>query len=217
MQFCFSFFKMSLIKIALMSMITGKFIVIEGIDRSGKTTLLKNVIDKFNLKYPFRKIKDIHYPDRSTETGTILDKYLRKEIQLEEHVSHLLFSANRWQKDQMVRDLLKDHIVLSSRYYFSGIAYSIAALNIDPNWAKHPDFGLKEPDLLIFLDVTVDLTCKRDQFGTEVYDNQKTQLNIYNQLKNECMQHKNCKILPGLGGFNDLADKVLTLIEEILD
>lgn len=196
---------------------TGKFIVIEGTDRSGKTTLLKNVMKKFMSRYPLMKIRDIHYPDRSTEIGRILDKYLRKEVNLEEHVSHLLFSANRWEKNQMVRELLKDNIVLSSRYYFSGIAYSVAALNIEEDWAKHPDNGLIEPDLLIFLDVPIQSTCKRDQFGTEVYDNEKTQLDIYHQLKKMCLQHKNCKILAGIPDINDLTDKVLALIEEIFD
>merc|ERR1712157_547222 len=171
---------------------TGKFIVIEGTDRSGKTTLLKSVTDRLKEKYSTYKITDVHYPDRTTETGQILDKYLRKEIQLEKHVSHLLFSANRWEKDAHIRELLLDNIVISSRYYFSGISYSIAAPDMDRNWAKQPDNGLVKPDLLIFLDVPVDSTSKRDQFGTEVYDNQKVQQKIYDELKNQCLEYENC-------------------------
>ncbi|KRH92186.1 Thymidylate kinase/adenylate kinase [Pseudoloma neurophilia] len=196
---------------------TGKFIVIEGTDRSGKTTLLKNVTSRLKEKYPTYKITDVHYPDRSTETGQILDKYLRKEITLEKHVSHLLFSANRWEKDAQIRELLINNIVISSRYYFSGISYSIAALDMDRNWAKQPDNGLVKPDLLIFLDVPVDSTSKRDQFGTEVYDNQKVQQKIYDELKNQCLEYENCKIVKGLCDIDELTNKVITLIEEVFD
>lgn len=200
----------------LMSM-EGKFIVIEGIDRSGKTTLLENVMKKLEKKYPFYQFKSIHYPDRETETGKIIDKYLRKEIKLEKHASHLLFSANRWEKDAEVRELVKDNIVISSRYYFSGISYSVAGLGIERNWAIQPDFGLLEPDLIIFLDVLAISTAGREDFGTEVYDNAKIQENIYFQLKKDCTSFRNCKVVDGLCDIDTLAEKVLKIIETLFD
>lgn len=36
-------------------------------------------------------------PDRSTSIGQMIDSYLKNDSQQEDHVIHLLFSANRWE------------------------------------------------------------------------------------------------------------------------
>ena len=35
--------------------------------------------------------------DRTTAIGGIIDKYLKKQLELDDHAAHLLFSANRWE------------------------------------------------------------------------------------------------------------------------
>ena len=35
--------------------------------------------------------------DRSTVIGKMIDGYLKSDVQMEDHVIHLLFSANRWE------------------------------------------------------------------------------------------------------------------------
>ena len=35
------------------------------------------------------------FPDRTRDTGILIDKFLRKEIQMDPVAVHLLFSANR--------------------------------------------------------------------------------------------------------------------------
>lgn len=35
--------------------------------------------------------------DRTTPIGQMIDAYLRGETETEDHVIHLLFSANRWE------------------------------------------------------------------------------------------------------------------------
>jgi hypothetical protein len=35
--------------------------------------------------------------DRTTRTGQMIDEFLRSQIELDDHVIHLLFSANRWE------------------------------------------------------------------------------------------------------------------------
>jgi dTMP kinase len=37
------------------------------------------------------------YADRTTPLGEIINKYLRKEMELDDRAAHLLFSANRWE------------------------------------------------------------------------------------------------------------------------
>ena len=35
--------------------------------------------------------------DRSTPIGQMIDSYLKSDVTMEDHVIHLLFSANRWE------------------------------------------------------------------------------------------------------------------------
>ena len=75
----------------------GTLIVFEGCDRSGKTTVCKKLVDNFNKKEK-ESAKFMRFPDRSTEIGSAIDGYLRGQKEHDDHVIHLLFSANRWEK-----------------------------------------------------------------------------------------------------------------------
>ncbi|EPQ61751.1 Bgt-4555 [Blumeria graminis f. sp. tritici] len=76
----------------------GAFIVIEGLDRAGKTTQVRRLCDKlYSLGY---NIKEIKFPvlDRTSPIGKMIDSYLQDSIQMDDHAIHLLFAANRWEK-----------------------------------------------------------------------------------------------------------------------
>ena len=75
----------------------GSLIVFEGCDRSGKTTACKRLVDYFNANQN-HSAKFMRFPDRSTEVGQAIDGYLKGQRELDDHVIHLLFSANRWEK-----------------------------------------------------------------------------------------------------------------------
>jgi dTMP kinase len=36
--------------------------------------------------------------DRTTPIGAVINKYLAKEIEMDDRAIHLLFSANRWER-----------------------------------------------------------------------------------------------------------------------
>ena len=74
----------------------GTFIVFEGCDRSGKSTACKRLVDFLNEKN--EKAKLMRFPDRTTEVGSAINGYLKGQKELDDHVIHLLFSANRWEK-----------------------------------------------------------------------------------------------------------------------
>ena len=79
----------------------GMLIVFEGCDRSGKTTQCQRLVKELNDGSKFMR-----FPDRSTKIGQVIDQYLRGEQTLDDHVIHLLFSTNRWEKVAELRAAL---------------------------------------------------------------------------------------------------------------
>lgn len=101
----------------------GALIVIEGVDRSGKSTQCKRLVE--TLLQRQIKAQLITFPDRTTVIGEIIDKYLRHCNNLCDEAIHLLFCANRWEKRNQMEQLLKKGITLIvDRYSYSGIVYS---------------------------------------------------------------------------------------------
>lgn len=74
----------------------GALIVLEGLDRCGKTSqsgrLYKYLLEQGH------SVESWRFPDRNTGVGQMISSYLTNESQLEDHAIHLLFSANRWEK-----------------------------------------------------------------------------------------------------------------------
>ena len=70
---------------------------------------------------------------------------------------HLLFSMNRWEeKDTMIDDMLNKGVnVICDRYAYSGVAYS-SAKGLDFEWCLNADKGLIEPDMVIYIDVSME-------------------------------------------------------------
>lgn len=147
----------------------GLFVVLEGLDGSGKTTqcgLLKDYLLKRG-----RQVNLARFPDRSTSIGGLIDQYLKREIELDDRAVHLLFSANRWEFSAGLLEKLSSGIdVICDRYAYSGVAFSAAKENMSIEWCKGPDEGLPEPDLVIFLDADRSEAEGRTGYGGERYE-----------------------------------------------
>ena len=100
---------------------------------------------------------------------------------MEDHVIHLLFSANRWEAAAQIRnDIAKGITVVADRYYYSGVVYSAAKHNpeLTLEWARNPEVGLPQPDLCIFLNISPADAAKRGGFGAEKYENSGMQSRV---------------------------------------
>lgn len=128
----------------------GLLVAFVGIDQSGKSTMIQYVNDK--LLEAGIKTKVLQFPMRSTPIGSMINEYLKTNIELEPHIAHLLFSANRWEFAKELKEMLNEGTtVILDRYIHSGLAYSWAKADMDMDWCKHPDFGLPKPDVVFFL------------------------------------------------------------------
>ncbi|KAK4107588.1 hypothetical protein N656DRAFT_503246 [Canariomyces notabilis] len=153
------------------SAVRGALVVLEGLDRSGKTTQVKLLEQRFVELG--RKVKVMRFPDRTTPIGQMIDSYLKSQVDMDDHVIHLLFSANRWEAAKTITSLLHSGTtVLCDRYYYSGIVYSAAKQNptLTLSWARAPELGLPRPDLVIFLDLDESQARARGGWGGEVYE-----------------------------------------------
>jgi len=101
-------------RFAISTMVRGRgaFIVLEGLDRSGKTTQTTELVQRIEkLGRPCKLIKFPSTPslsrltlDRTTTIGKMIDAYLRSAEDLDDRVIHLLFSANRWEARYAIQD-----------------------------------------------------------------------------------------------------------------
>ena len=174
----------------------GMLIVFEGVDHCGKSTqikLLHEALIKNGCKSTI-----MTFPDRTTKIGKMINEHLKNindlatDYQIPQ-VMHLLFSANRWEKRNIIIELLNSGTtILMDRYFYSGIAFT-AAKGVDLEWCSSTDKGLPQPDMIIYLYVKesdIEKITKRGDFGKEIYETtcfQKKVLSIYNQLH---MQYK---------------------------
>ncbi|OCL14359.1 thymidylate kinase [Glonium stellatum] len=154
----------------------GKLIVFEGLDRAGKSTQCERLVE--SLRSEGHRVRHMRFPDRSTPIGQMINDYLKGQSEQEDHVIHLLFSANRWEAATSIRaDIEAGTTIVIDRYYYSGCVYSAAKNNpiLNLEWARHPEEGLPRPDICIFLDISPADAAKRGGFGGEKYENQQMQ------------------------------------------
>jgi dTMP kinase len=74
----------------------GALIVLEGLDRSGKSSQCARLLSY--LEGQGCRAEGWRFPDRGTSVGQMISAYLANESQLDDRTVHLLFSANRWEK-----------------------------------------------------------------------------------------------------------------------
>ncbi|KAL2134702.1 hypothetical protein VTI74DRAFT_11022 [Chaetomium olivicolor] len=157
----------------------GALVVLEGLDRSGKTTQVKLLEQRFVELG--KKVKVMRFPDRTTPIGQMIDSYLKSQVEMDDHAIHLLFSANRWEAAKTISALLTSGTtVLCDRYYHSGIVYSAAKQNpsLTLSWARAPEVGLPRPDLVLFLDLDETQARARGGWGGEAYEKAEMQRRV---------------------------------------
>jgi len=129
----------------------GKIIVVEGMDKAGKTTQCQ-LLQK-SLTALGKKTIVINFPDYSTFIGTEIKNFLDGKRPYPIQVQHMLLSANRWEKYKEISDLLDDgYILIMNRYYQSNLVYGVSnGLSMD--WLVNLDNGLPKEDLVLILEV----------------------------------------------------------------
>ena len=143
----------------------GLFIVIEGIDGSGKTVQAER-LTRF-LKSPAMrnrlKKRDVVLTAEPTESpvGALIEKMLTHAWEVDVRTRQLLFSADRSYHlaTKIMPSLKQGNIVISARYFFSTIAYGGVALSIP--WLRAVSSQFPVPDIIFFIDLSPKVAMKR--------------------------------------------------------
>lgn len=176
--------RFAVVSFTIMTQPRGALIVFEGTDKSGKTTQCKKLVQFLNDSGHLASL--FLFPDRTTRIGQLIDAYLKKGMELEDHAIHLLFSANRWECMSQIERYLREGVtVVMDRYAFSGVAFSAAKSGMSLDWCKQTDSGLPNPDICFFLNASPESISKREDFGSERYETAPFQSRVlltYQQL-----------------------------------
>ncbi|XP_054644842.1 thymidylate kinase isoform X2 [Dunckerocampus dactyliophorus] len=186
----------------------GALIVLEGVDKAGKTTQCKKLVQA--LQQSGHPAEMMRFPDRTTTIGKLISAYLEKKSDLEDHTVHLLFSANRWEMmPQMKSKLEQGTTLVVDRYAFSGAAFTGAKPGFSLDWCKNPDVGLPKPDLVMFLQLSPAEAALRDHFGGERYENSVFQRAVQQRFE-ELMKDPsvNWKVIDASQSVEDVHDNI---------
>ncbi|RWS11214.1 thymidylate kinase-like protein, partial [Dinothrombium tinctorium] len=191
----------------------GAVICVEGVDKVGKSSLalkLSECLRDERFKVECRK-----FPNRETTIGTLINDYLNGRKAINDHVIHLLFSANRWEfANQMEKQLRSGVTLILDRYAFSGVAYSAAKSKMSVEWCKAPDSGLIKPDLVLYLTASDCVSSTRNGFGDEIYESSDFQSKVkavYETLKDDTW-----KTIVSERNIDDTLVQVLPLVKNTI-
>ena len=161
-------------------MTKGKFIVIEGLDGTGKTTKLEVVTAEL-----YGAGKMVHCTNEPTDRpiGKLLRRVLSGEIEISPQAQAALFTADRVDHCTAPGVGIADRLergewVVSSRYYYSTLAYQGMVCGFDelaPTVVGNPH--VIKPDLCIFLDAPPEVCVERinaRRGENEIFENVET-------------------------------------------
>ena len=141
---------------------TAKFIVIEGIDGSGKAT--QTALLKEYLERQGKTVKILDYPAYNTKFGQLVRDYLNGEYgsldTVPPEVAALLYALDRYQFiDDHFKDRQNYDYILANRYIQSNIGFQGAKISDKKKREEFIDWMLKveernlQPNIVVFLDV----------------------------------------------------------------
>ncbi len=160
-----------------------KFVVIEGLDASGKSTQL-DLLQR-HLKAGKVNFRYLHFPRTDAPVyGELIARFLRGEFgkinSVNPYLVALLYAGDRKDASELIQSWLRqNYLVIADRYVHSNIAFQCAKIdNIKErealkNWINYYEYyynKIPKPDLGLFLDVPFEFTVKRLRQGRKGSD-----------------------------------------------
>ncbi|MDD5606597.1 MAG: dTMP kinase [Candidatus Pacebacteria bacterium] len=187
-------------------MTKGKFIVLEGIDGSGKATQTKLLIKYFKKKG--LKVQKIDFPQHGTKSAAMVDEYLKgKYGKIDAYKASVFYAIDRYDASFKIRKWLKQgNIVVADRYISSNAGHQGGKLDKQERkkyfkWLYNLEYNIFEipkPDLTIILKSSPQISFK---MSAQAKDRKKVYLGKKKDLHEKDINH----LKKALQAYLDLA------------
>lgn len=208
---------------------TGRYIVIEGIDGSGKTTQVEKLKERLSNKGI--TIVENSEPNTFDEIGKLIRQVLSSEVKIPPVAIQYLFSANRatTHEEIVIPALKRGEYVLSHRCFWSAVAYGIVDRNAQDKEKTGNQLLIAQsilsmyhqfiaPDFTFYLDIPVSEALSRiNTMGKEkeIYEKEDTLTKIaqgydwlLSKFPDEFIR------IDGTASIDDVTEKILSKITD---
>ena len=203
----------------------GKFIVIEGLDGSGKTTQIRLLSAR--LRSMGRAVAETAEPTASATGGLIRDALSGFTPRTGTEIAALFMADRVAHNVNPVNGisvmLAQGRDVICDRYYYSSLAYQ--GVVSDPDWVFHINVDcpqIRKPDLCIFLDLDDEACIRRMEQGRsyrEIYENENTLIAVrrrYFDAFRRLEGRDNIRIVNADRTVDEVAGDIFAAVEELL-
>ena len=199
------------------------FIVIEGLDGSGKSSASEALKQRLDQKLP-NKTKRTYEPNNPMCGGEFIRDILEKRIkQFDPYVLSLAYAANRLDHNsRLIQPWLEKgdkHIVICDRYYLSSLVYnSSATFSFDQVMLLNK--AARKPDIIFFLNVSADVCRERMNKRNEPAELFETKLDMYRNkyfAAIKYLQHERGETVVEINGNQTLEEVVEDIMKKVVE
>lgn len=207
----------------------GRYIALEGVDGSGKTTQAEKLTEYFESKG--KKVIKVREPRKSGVVGDIIQKVLYGKITVPAVAIQYLFSADRsiHHEEVIIPALKEGNIVISDRCFWSAVVYGI----LDKTGGKYENGDVNAfliaqsilsmyhqfivPDYTFYLKIPLITALERiekENKKREIYEEKEKLAKIiegYNWLADKFSNE--IIVIDGQGSVNDVTSKIVSSIK----
>lgn len=141
------------------------FIVLEGLDGSGKTTQLEKIMNYIDLNFPDKKVIFTREPGGYEN---IVGEQIRQVIlnnEMDDYTRALLYAASRYEHQLQLKKWIEHgFIVICDRYIYSSLAYqSNDELSMEEIMQINRYDDIIKPDHVLFFRINIDTYRRRKE------------------------------------------------------